>query len=246
MLVLAFDTSMPFCTVAVGRKGALLGERSIYAPQGHMQKLLPLIDLLLSDIGCDIKDIDAVAVGLGPGSFTGLRIGVSIAKGLAQGLNRPIVGVSSLDALVKPFSSHGGLICAVVDAKRKEVYSRFYRFSNQNIQHLTDHEALSPEKLCDKLNEMNLSIPNKAEGSNEVILVGDALKLYISLFQEKIKGAEFASPDFYYPKASNIMDLAFDRLESGECDNYLTLVPIYARLSIAEEVWEKTIGPRAK
>ncbi|MDO8886010.1 MAG: tRNA (adenosine(37)-N6)-threonylcarbamoyltransferase complex dimerization subunit type 1 TsaB [Candidatus Oleimmundimicrobium sp.] len=232
MLLLAFDTSSDFCTVAIGKKDVLLGERSIYAPQGHMQKLLPLVDSLLSDVGCDIRDIDVVAVGLGPGSFTGVRIGVSIAKGLAQGLKKPIIGISSLDALAKNLSLDSGLVCAVVDAKRKEVYSCLYKCSNEGIQRLTNYEALSSEKLSDKLNNINQD--------GEIILVGDGLKLYGSLFKKRIRKVNFASSEMWCPKASSIKDLAFIRLESGAYDNYLTLVPIYARIPIAEEMWKKT------
>ncbi len=241
MLLLAFDTSTDLCTVAVGEKDVLLGERNICAPRGHMQKLFPLTDSLLSDIGCDIQDIDAVAVGLGPGSFTGVRIGVSIAKGLAQGTRKPIVGVSSLDALAKPLSFCDGLVCAVVDAKKKEVYSCFYKCFGGNLQRLTDYKALSPEKLCDKLNEMNLSVSDETEGNEKITLVGDALNSHLSFFKERVKRAKFAPPNLWYPKASSIKDLAFDRLENGESDDYLTLVPIYARIPIAEEMWEKKV-----
>ncbi|HDP70077.1 MAG TPA: tRNA (adenosine(37)-N6)-threonylcarbamoyltransferase complex dimerization subunit type 1 TsaB [Actinobacteria bacterium] len=232
MFLLAFDTSTDLCTVAVGKKGVLLGERNVYAPQGHMQKLLPITDSLLSEVGCNIKDIGAIAVGLGPGSFTGVRIGVSIAKGLVQGLKRQVVGISSLDALAKSVSFHDGLVCAVIDAKRKEVYFCLYKCLQGKIERLTDYEALPPEELCDKLNDINLN--------KKVVLVGDALKLYAPLFQERIKGAELALSDFWYPRAANVGDLAFDRLERGECNNFLNLAPIYVRVPIAEEMWEKT------
>lgn len=232
MLTLAFDTATDVCTVAVGAEDGVCGEATVAAPKAHMEKLLPLIDRVLGQSGFSIHDVDGLVVGLGPGSFTGVRIGVSIARGLAQGLNKPVVGVSTLDCIAYNFISSKKPVCVALDAKRGEVYAALYEFPRGCLKRLTDHRAMAPEVLCSLLRgHPGFTLKVHPEG---VILTGDAIVGYGELFKNRLKNAHFAPSRLWFPKASNLLILGALKF-SAEKGDYNELVPIYARLSEAEE-----------
>ncbi len=228
MLILAFDTATDECTVALEKDGVLLGEVNLYAPRSHMEKLLPLIDNSLKQANYAIKDIESIVVGLGPGSFTGIRIGVSTARGLAQALGKPVFGVSTSDCLAYPFVFLNSLICVVLDAKRKEVYATIYEGSNGSLKRLTDYQVTIPEDLCAVLKKEKQSL----------IIVGDGLRVYGELFKDNLKEAHFADESYWFPRAANLITLARPKFSLGKGD-YNELTPIYARLPQAEEMWLK-------
>src|SRR3989304_5234685 len=124
MLILALDTSTDFCTVALGSDGNVIAEENVLAPRGHAEKLLSLIDAALKKVSLVPDQLGAIAVGMGPGSFTGVRIGVSTARALAQVLRKPVIGISSLDVLA--YANPGGKVSPVVRARENEVYFAVY------------------------------------------------------------------------------------------------------------------------
>lgn len=230
-LALAFDASTSLCTVALGTASKLYGEANVLAPQAHMEKLLPLVDEVLKASCCGAHDIEAIIVGLGPGSFTGLRIGVATARALAQFLRSSIVGVSSLDTLAYQFLGFSKLVCSVVDAKRGEVYAAVY-LPAKTLGRLTDYMVLTPQALSELL-------ARSFEGRS-LILTGDGLEPYGALLESGTPdNICLAAPRYWYPQAAHLLSLGLARLEEGKEDNLFSLRPLYVRLSQAEEVCRK-------
>ncbi len=235
MSILAFDTATDRLTVAVGRDKEIFSEANLMAPKEHMERLLPTIDQILKESKTGLNDIDAICVGLGPGSFTGVRIGVSTARGLAQSLNKKIVGISTSDSLAYGLDWEGKIAC-VVDAKRGEVYSTFYQSFGNKIERSTDHKIQTPDDFCDTVNKLE---------EDRIIITGDALVPYGQLLEDKLhlKKVQFAQLDGWYPKASNLVKLCSDKI-SFQNGSLLNVQPIYIRFSQAEEVWRKKQADR--
>lgn len=230
MLILGFDTSTDICTVALNRDDELLLEESLDAPREHMRILLPLIDSMLARCDLDIMDVEAIAVGLGPGSFTGLRIGVSVAKGLAIGLGLGIVGVSSLDIIAAGIDPFQGLILVATDAKRKEIYTALYANTSGCLKRLSEYEAVSPDDLLSRI--------QGAKEASDILIVGDALKPHGHLY-EGLSGAEISPKEKWSPKAGNLNRLTHIRIREGSVQDPLTISPIYVRIPIAEEAQKR-------
>ena len=127
MNILAIDTSSQNATVAIVCEERLIGEYTINNKKTHSQIIMSLIDDMVSKSGLDINDIDVLACGIGPGSFTGLRIGIATAKALCQGLSKKIIGVSSLEVLAKSISFADKIVCPIIDARRNDVYNAVYK-----------------------------------------------------------------------------------------------------------------------
>ncbi|MBE0447732.1 MAG: tRNA (adenosine(37)-N6)-threonylcarbamoyltransferase complex dimerization subunit type 1 TsaB [Actinobacteria bacterium] len=231
MLILAFDTSSPVLTAAIGDEERLIEETMIWLPRGHMAKLIPVIDGLLQRSGLKIGDVEAVVIGSGPGSYTGLRIGMVVARTFAQLLKTPIIGIPSADAIAYQNVRDRGLICPVIDAKRGEVYTALYHSEAGKIDRFTEFRAITP----DELTEIFL-----VEGYEHIVFAGDAVKLYAGIFAGSLGDrAEFAPENSWWARASDLINLARPRLSAGDFDELYRLTPIYVRLSQAEEMWEK-------
>lgn len=200
----------------------------------HSRRLLPLIDHLMSETGITWDDISALCVSLGPGSFTGLRIGMATAKGLALAAAKPMIGVSTLEGLASGCTP-APFICAVMDARKKEVYAGLYRTDGTG---LTVAEGLpmvtSPERLCDYFQE-------------PVVLVGDALKMYGEIWQAECGGmVTFASAGINTPMAESLGFLAEEKLNAGDILNSGEATPLYVRASDAELNLQKKGGLERK
>ena len=163
MLLLALDTTTRVCTVALGDEDKLRGEYLLNIKNTHSERLMPLIVSLLKDCGISKEELRGVAVSIGPGSFTGIRIGMATAKGLCQGLNIPAVGVMTLDALAEGCSFFPGLICPVLDARKNQLYTAIYRGGAEDPEMLHPPAALSVQELGSLLSGYE----------EEVIFVGD-------------------------------------------------------------------------
>lgn len=225
MAILAFDTATYMCSVAFKKKEAWF-EKNHLAPQAHMEKLLPSVSSCLKKAKLNKKDIEKIVVGLGPGSFTGVRIGVATARGLAQALGVPLVGVSTLDCLALGCPDGDRIIGAVIDARRGEVYFSFYQ-PPPDFKRLVDFSVARPEDFC-----------RQAKTYKEIVLVGDGLATYGGLFKQKLdKLVSFAPKKFWYPKAINLIKLA--EMGLGTEKDYFEIAPIYIRQPIAEEQWKK-------
>ena len=153
MKVLAIETSSLVVSVAVVEPKILIAEYVLNQERNHSEKMVPAIEMVMNDSREDIKNIDVFAVAHGPGSFTGLRIGVAAIKALAQAFNRPVVGVSTLDGLAFNLAFAKGLICPIMDARRQQVYTSVYKWSEKGLTRLEEYMALPVRDLISLLDK---------------------------------------------------------------------------------------------
>lgn len=168
MIILALDTSAAAASAAVIRDGYLTGEITIRNGKTHSQKVIPMIDRLLQMLDHKPEDLDLLAVAYGPGSFTGLRIGVVTVKAMAYALNIPVVEVSTLMALAYTVNETEGLVCPIMDARNRQVYTGIYKISNESVSVLKEDSGMAIDELVNLLG--NYDMP--------VHFVGDAVPLY--------------------------------------------------------------------
>lgn len=222
MKILAVDTATKSCSVAIIDRSALLAEKALVVNQTHSKHLMGMIDSVMKMAGLKISDLDGFAVTKGPGSFTGLRIGISAVKGLSAASGKPLVGVSTLDALAFPFSMSSYLICPLLDAYRGEVYVSLYRFKNGTLKEKSSEKALSPEKLIQDIKE-------------ECLFVGNGAISYKSIIKEKMgKTAHFSLSSQNEIRASTVANLSVNRFINNDTDDTANFVPHYIRKSDAE------------
>ena len=213
-------------TVAVADEKQALAEESRLAARAHMSLLLPMLRDVLGRAGLTFADVDHLAVGIGPGSFTGTRIGVATAQGLALASNDRLVGISTLDVLAAQVAAPPGvLVCPVIDAKRKEIYTGVF----------PTEEA--PQKFAAPL--VRAASSWAAELSTlgrRILFVGDGLWQYKEVFVSVLgDNAVFADESLWYPNAGVLIELAKERINRGDFQPYHEVLPIYTRLSDAEE-----------
>lgn len=166
MLLLAIDTTTRVCAVALGDPEKIWAESLLNIKRTHSQYLMPLIVSLIKDSGIDKNELSGVALCIGPGSFTGIRIGMATAKGLCLGLNIPAVGIMTLDALAEACAIYPGLICPIMDARQNQVYMALYRGGTANLEKLQPAAALSITELVSML----------AAYEEEVLFLGDGVE----------------------------------------------------------------------
>jgi N6-L-threonylcarbamoyladenine synthase len=231
-LRLALDTSTEEVAVGVGEVSAagvrLLGETNIDVPRASLTHLVPAITRLLESADLTIRDIDAVVVGRGPGSFTGVRIGVSAAKGIAQGLGMPLYGVNTLDAIAERSAGRVGLIGVLGDAMRKEVYPALYRVTLTGLERLSPDAVSAPAQVAQEWSALG----------EPVLLAGNALRKYAEVFSDAMGAAAIFAPDaLWSPTGASLLEASWRTLlwrSQGDGD-VATVLPVYTRLSDAEE-----------
>jgi len=222
MKILAVDTSTTSCSVAVVDESVLLAEMTIVREQTHSKHLMEMIHAVIGFAGLAISVLDGFVVTIGPGTFTGLRIGISTVKGLAVASGRPIVGVSSLDALAEQCACSSHLICPLIDARKGEVYFSRYRVQDGVPKKEVDERVLAPGQAVRDINE-------------PALLVGSGAQLYQELLKEKMgKWADFAKPGQHTIRASTVARLGMRRFDKTDTDDADTLIPQYIRKSDAE------------
>lgn len=219
MKILALDTSSQAASAALLEDGKLLGESFINIPTTHSQTILPMAQQLLTAVGIPLAEIDRFAVTCGPGSFTGLRIGLSAIKGMAFALNKPCCGVSTLESLAWNLAGWSGLVCPVMDARCKQVYTALFDCSDGTPRRLWEDQALSIEEWQTKLP------PGKS-----VILVGDGARLCYNSFEKIPDGLTTAPAHLLYQRAASVALCA----QEGELVSPGQLVPAYLRLPQAQ------------
>lgn len=226
MRVLAVETSSAVISVAVVDEHRLLAEYILNQERNHSMKLMPIVEEVLEESLLALNDIDVFAVAHGPGSFTGLRIGVATVKGLAQALKKPVVGVPTLDGLAFNLAYAQGLICPIMDARRTQVYTSVYRWGENGLKRLEEYLAVSVEKLVELLSKWD----------EPVHFCGDGIFAYRSLIEARMGGkAIFALPTHALQRASSIAWLALERALAGDTQTYWELQPFYLRKSQAEQ-----------
>ena len=223
MLILSLDTSTLVGSVAVTRDDDIVAESCINVQRTHAERLLPAITRMLEDCGLSFFDLDAVAVTEGPGSFTGLRIGMATAKGICFAAGKPVIGISTLTALAQNLAFARHPVCPVLDAKKKQVYCGLYRDAGDGMVRMEwEDRAASPEELVRRITE-------------PTIFLGDGMRKYGAMLSKSLGGnALFAPANYHVVRASNIGRLARRRLQNGEADDLFTLTPRYLRRSDAE------------
>lgn len=225
MKILGFESSAKACSVALLDNGVLVGEYYQNCGQTHSCTLLKMAQDLLEN--CGVSAVDAVACAAGPGSFTGVRIGVAAAKGYAWGKQIPCVGVSTLEAMAHQARTFDGLICCVMDARRDQVYHGLFNCENGELERLVEDRAISIEELKTEL----LSYEEYCgENREPVLFVGDGAKLC----HKAMDGYECAPEHLCMQRASGVVLAAAAAVARGEEGNGATLSPNYLRLSQAE------------
>ena len=228
MIVLGIETSTPQTSVAIGTEQALLASVSI-AGRARQESVVPAIQQLMRWSDLDLDRIGGVAVGVGPGLFTGLRVGIETAKTLAHVLAVPIVGVIGLDALAYVVRHTSRRIAAVIDARRGEVFAAVYRAVPGGVVREGEYRVLKPDHLVAEIQAL----------PGEVLCVGNGAILYRREIEELGSRVEFASPALAHPAASALVELAVPRLLREEHDRVFDIVPLYLRKSDAEIAWDQ-------
>ncbi len=224
MKLLSLETSTKMGSIAITDNTQLLGEFQIAIKDTFSEMLLPTIDYVLKSTKTSIQDVDAFALAQGPGSFTSLRIGMSVVKGLALKNKVPIIPIPTLDGLASNLSYSHLLICPLIDARKGEVYTAFYKKqSNHSLGKLSDDRVIAPEKLIDEIDE-------------ETVFLGDGSILYGDLIREKLREkAHFAPLNLLYPRATAISSLALQVIKEDQVPPQSDLFrPLYVRPPEAE------------
>lgn len=229
MKILAFDSTATSASVAVFDDENLIGEFFINTKQTHSQTLLPMAESLLKNTNIDVKDIDLFAVNTGPGSFTGVRIGVAAVKGMAMALNKSCVAVSTLDSMAYNLFDVDCTAVCVMDARCNQVYNANFQINNGKAEKLCEDRALSIDELTAELNSIQ----------GEIILVGDGAKLCYDKMIEVIPNIKIASVQNRYQKASSTALVALDLYSKGQTLTAEELMPYYLRLPQAERELKK-------
>ena len=224
MLILAFETSAKAGSVALMQDGKLLGESYQNTGLTHSQTLLSMAENLLSSCGYTLQQVAAVAVAAGPGSFTGIRIGVAAAKGFAWGLELPCCGVSTLEAMAENFGAFDGYIVPVMDARRSQVYNAVFKAEQGNLSRITEDRAISLEDLGKELKEL----------SGPVYLVGDGSMLTYKTLKDTLPSLILPAEHRMHQRAAGVALVAEKMLAAGQCCDAAQLTPNYLRLSQAE------------
>ena len=222
MIILSFDSSAKAASVALCRDGQLISQYYQASGLTHSRTLLPMAEDLLKNADMTVKDIDAVAVAHGPGSFTGVRIGVSAVKGLCWGLDIPAIGVSTLEAMAYngECAPEGSIVCCAMDARRNQVYNALFTFENGKLNRLCSDRAIGLEELAAELADMKKA----------VFVVGDGAQLCYNYLEKCGISAVLAPENVRNQTAWGVCLAALGKEPIPARD----IIPVYLRLSQAE------------
>lgn len=222
MKILAIETSTLLGGVAVMDEGTLIAEIRLNVKTTHSERLMIGIDSALRLANMKITDIDVYSISIGPGSFTGLRIGLSTVKGFAFATGKPVVAVPTLDAFAWNFPFSAYPVCPMLDARKKEVYTALYEWDGEGFKKVVPELSIRPEEFIRDI-------------KGPVVFAGDGVRLYREIILS-IKGNEaiFVPPQSDIPSASSVAFLGYKKAIRGEFSDPLTLTPFYIRKSEAE------------
>lgn len=230
MRVLGIDTSTPCGGIGLIDHGKIISDYLLNIPVTHSERLLEAIEMVLKGARFKIENLDGWAISLGPGSFTGLRIGVSTVKGLALATEKPVAGVPTLDVLASQVTPTPHLICPILDAKKKEVYAAFYQYDqNHSLKRLTPYQSIRPEDLIKKIEA-------------PTIFLGEGVNLYGEFIQKSLPTLSiFPPPILQVSHGSMVAKLGAELLQRGESLDLFNFTPIYVRASEAEMKWRDKV-----
>ena len=232
MNILAVDTSATSASVCVAQENKIIGEFSINTSLTHSQTLVPMIEQVSEKTGISLDNIDAIAVNAGPGSFTGVRIGVAAVKGIAFSRNIPCVSVSTLESMAYNMLDSECIVCAVMDARCSQVYNALFKVSNGKVERLIEDRALSLADLKRDLQKF----------SEKIILVGDGAEITFNYLENSLQNVFLASVNNRIQKASSIACVAFEKIKNDETISASELMPVYLRLPQAQRELNKRLG----
>jgi tRNA threonylcarbamoyladenosine biosynthesis protein TsaB len=228
MIVVGIETSTQQVSVAIGSEREIYGRIQV-AGKARQEHVTPALEKLLGWTGISLNQVGGFAVGIGPGLFTGLRVGVQSAKALAQSTGSPIVGLASLDTLAYAVRFTHRRILSVIDGRRKEVFSATYAPVPGGVIRETPMSVCTPEALLAEISARPA----------DFLAVGDGAILYRDVLAEAGARIEFASPALAHPDAASLVELSVPRFVREEHDRLSDVVPIYLRKSDAEIAWDR-------
>lgn len=257
MYIAAIETTGAKASVALMKDGLLLGAESSQEKMNHLQNLLPMLSSLLAKNNLAMGDITHIAVSEGPGSFTGIRIGVSTARALAQALNIDIISVPTLETFAYQCKNYPGIICPIFDARRDQVYGAAFQWQDNftRVQEIIPGGAYSIQELLQMLAELN-----EAGNSQEIMFMGDGIILHENLirdwadqgkpFEELVPGnietkgktaisVSFASEQDRFQKASSVGELGWELFLEGKTESFEKVHPVYLRKAEAQRKLEE-------
>ena len=222
MRVLGIDSSTPGCSVALLNNDTIVAERIADPLPSYSKYLLQMVDQVLTEGKSRLDDVDGFAVTIGPGSFTGLRIGVSLLKGFVLATEKPFVGINSLEALARTLDSPKYPICTALDARKSEVYAAVFESQKDGLRPLLKESALSPEALCGKIKAPTLFIGNGVERYREIFK--ESLGVHFvepetrPRFSTAAGAAILASPQFDHQKHFDLNQLKINYIRKSEAE----------------------------
>ena len=225
MKILGLDSSGIVASVAIVEDDVLIAEYTVNYKKTHSQTLLPMLDEIAKMTELDLNSIDAIAVAAGPGSFTGLRIGSATAKGLGLALKKPLIAIPTVEGRAYNLYDIPGLICPIMDARRKQVYTGLYRFTDHQLKVVEDQMAVSMETVIEKLNQYG----------EAVTFLGDGVPVFHELIAEKMTVPySFAPAHVNKQRAAAVAALGEIYYRQGKTETAMEHVPDYLRVSQAE------------
>lgn len=236
MKILAIESSGLVASCAIVTEDTMLAEYTVNFKKTHSQTLLPMVDEIVSMVGIELKEIDAIAVSAGPGSFTGLRIGSATAKGLGLALNKPIIPVPTTQGIAANLYGAEGIICPLMDARRNQVYTGLYRYNKDGFSIVEDQMAVLVDEIIEKVNALG----------EPVTYLGDGVEAFATILKEKTTVPfSFAPLHASKQRAGALATRAIELYKAGVTETAAEHEPDYLRLSQAErELKEKQAGEK--
>lgn len=221
MKILAVECSSLSAGASITEDFKVLGESYANVGLTHSQTLMPMIEGVLKTTGTDINDIDLFAVSAGPGSFTGVRIGVSAVKGLADAQDKPCFAVSSLESIAYPYKEFDGVVCSVMDARCNQVYTAMF----ENTQRICEDDAILIDELKQKIAALN----------KKVMLAGDGAAMVYNKLKDELDNIYLSPSQMQFAHASSVALLSYEKISNGEKTiSSKELLPVYLRLPQAQ------------
>ncbi|MBR4768230.1 MAG: tRNA (adenosine(37)-N6)-threonylcarbamoyltransferase complex dimerization subunit type 1 TsaB [Lachnospiraceae bacterium] len=228
MILLALESASLSASAALLIGNAVVSEASVDVKKTHSETLLPMAESVMRMAGISPKELDAVAVSMGPGSFTGLRIGASLAKGLAFSVDKPIVPVPTIDAMAYGLAGAETIVSPILDARRSEVYTGLYAFSGNEMIILREASAMTLSNAIAEAQKKALAL------NKRVLFTGDGLDVHEETIRNEFPEALIALPHQRYQKASAVASYAKVLFEAGKVVSAEAFSPLYLRMSQAE------------
>ena len=238
MKVLAIDTSSKICSVTILEDDKILIDLSNNDEKTHSVKLMPMVDKAFKDAGLTLDDIELLACCIGPGSFTGVRIGIATIKAFADVKNIPVVGITSLESLAYNVKEESTLVCSLIDAKNNNVYCGLFQFTQDAMD---NSKCTTISILAEDIDTTLSQIKSLSSNLNSIIFVGDGAIIYKEKILQAYPNATFAKGNDNLQNGISVGKAGLDKYMMGECGNSNSISPIYLRKSQAERALEEKI-----